>query len=170
MSKKFFHYRNAFKSDHLASADIEELQENNNGKAILTLQKVQYFEGRSVAGRKMDRSLIAFFVQDVKPMVVNATNAKILAKLIGSSNVNTWLDLVLNIELYVADTTMKGQRTTGIRIKATLPTVTKPTITGERFTKLLAALESGKYSQDKAFKTYQFTNDQTKKIKEVCNG
>ena len=92
MEKKFFHYRNAFKSDHLASADIEELQENNKGKAILTLQKVQYFEGRSVAGRKMDRALVAFFAQDVKPMVINATNAKVLAKLIGSSNVNTWID------------------------------------------------------------------------------
>jgi hypothetical protein len=170
MSKDFFHYRNAFKSDHLASADIEELQENNNGKAILTLQKVQYFEGRSVAGRKMDKALVAFFAQDVKPMVINATNAKVLAKLIGSSNVNTWLNLGLNIELYVADTTMKGQRTTGIRIKATLPAIQKPTITDERFTKLVAALESGKYSQDKAFQTYRFTNEQILKIKEVCGG
>ena len=65
---------------------------------------------------------------------------------------------------------MKGQRTTGIRIKATLPAIQKPTITDERFTKLVAALESGKYSQDKAFQTYHFTNEQILKIKEVCGG
>lgn len=167
MSKNFFHYRNAFKSDHLASADIEELQENNNGKAILTLKKVQYFEKRKVAGRTMEKGLVAtFHEKDTKPMIVNSTNSKILANILGTSNVNSWVDLKQPLELYTADTKLG----TGIRFKAQAPPTTKPTITGDRFTKLLAALESGKYSQDKAFKTYQFTNDQTKKIKEVCNG
>ena len=77
--KDFFHYRNAFKSDHLASADIEELQENNKGKAILTLDRVEYFENRKVAGRTKDKGLVAFFKnKDTKPLIINSCNSKVL--------------------------------------------------------------------------------------------
>lgn len=133
MNKKFFHYRNAFKSDHLASADVEELQENNNGLAILTLIKVEYFENRKVAGRTVKKGLVAFFKEkNTKPMIVNSGNSKILAKFIESSNVHDWSDINIRISLYVdPNVKMSGQVVGGIKVRPTMPalaTATKPPI------------------------------------------
>jgi hypothetical protein len=130
-NEKFFHYRNAFKSDHLASADIEELQENNNGIAILTLDKVEYFENRKVAGRKVDKCLIASFKEkNTKPMVVNAHNSNIIRDFIDSSNINEWINLNLKIELYVNyNVSMSGSKVSGIRIRQTLPVIELQPIT-----------------------------------------
>lgn len=121
--KKFFHYRNAFKSDHLASADVEELQENNNGLAILTLSKVEYFENRKVAGRTVKKGLVAFFKEkNTKPMIVNSGNSKILAKFIESSNVHDWSDINIRISLYVdPNVKMSGQVVGGIKVRPTMP-------------------------------------------------
>lgn len=166
-NKPFFHYRNAFKSDHLASADIEELQENNNGKAILTLVKVEYFEKRQVAGRTMDKGLVAFFKEEgIKPMIVNSQNSKILRSFIGTSNINEWVNLNLEIELYVNhNVKLAGAIVGGIRIKTKRPAEkAKPTITGERFETLLEAVGNGSYKVSEAKQTYSFTKEQLKRL------
>jgi len=130
-NNKFFHYRNAFKSDHLASADVEELTENDNGIAILTLDKIEYFENRQVAGRKVDKCLVAFFKEkNTKPMVVNAHNSDIIRGFLGSSNVNEWTNLNLKIELYVNyNVSMAGTKVSGIRIRPVLPIIELQPIT-----------------------------------------
>lgn len=167
-NKPFFHYRNAYKSDHLASADVEELQENNNGIAILTVDRVEYFENRKVAGRKADKGLVAFFKEDgSKPMIVNAYNSKILRKFIGTSNLNEWVNLDLKIELYVnPNVKMGGQVVGGIRIKDTKPKEKKlPKISSTGFDKMLIAIGEGRYTITEAKATYSFTDEQLKKLK-----
>ena len=138
-NSKFFHYRNAFKSDHLASADVEELQENNKGVAILTIDKIEYQENRSVAGRKVPKCLVAFFLEkNTKPMVVNAGNSKVIRSFIGSSNVYDWVDLNLKIELYVdSSVKMKGQIVGGIKIRPSIPEITLPPVNIEEGLKWL---------------------------------
>lgn len=166
--KPFFHYRNAFKSDHLASADVEELQENNNGEAILTVDRVEYFEKRKVAGRTVDKGLVAFFKEkDTKPMIVNSYNSKILRKFIGTSNVNEWTNLNLRIELYVnPNVKMSGQVVGGIRIKDSKPSKKElPSISDDRFEKLLEAIGKGSYTVREAKETYSFTDKQEKRLK-----
>lgn len=171
--KKFFHYRNAFKSDHLASADVEELQENNEGVAILTLIKVEYFEKRMVAGRTKDKGLVAFFKEkDTKPMIVNAHNSAILKRFIGSANVHDWVTLNLPIELYVNHKVKMGSEVVGgIRIKTKQPkpkaiSPTKPKATGKKeispkgFTAALAAVEKGDYTVAQIIKAYILTDEQ----------
>ena len=142
--KEFFHYRNAFKSDHLASADVEELQENNEGVAILTITRIDYFEqkivgnkkigGRMVAGRMKDKGLVAFFSEKgTKPMIVNAKNSKIIAGFIGSKNVHDWKGLNLKIELYVNHKVKLGSEIVqGIRIKPRQPATKLPPLKDEQ--------------------------------------
>lgn len=167
--KKFLSYRNAYKSDHLASSDIEEMIENS-GKAILTLSKVEQLTNHTVAGRTMDIVNIASFKEDVKPLVINATNGAILEGFIGNKNILTWVNLNLKIELYVDESVkMKGVKVGGIRIKKIRPKDTKkelPTITNERLSAAIAQVNAGKYNKETLLKQFSFTADQ----KTILNG
>lgn len=172
-NKKFFHYRNAFKSDHLSSADIEELQENNNGVAILTFSKIQYFENRKVAGRTVDKGLVGFFKEpNTKPMIINSFNSKILHKFIGTSNVNEWDSLDLKVEFYVdSNVKLKGAVVGGIRIKHKQPTVSKEEpksgISPKRFQNALAKIKAGEYSKEKLKEAFVLDANQTEQLNAI---
>jgi Icc-related predicted phosphoesterase len=77
MEKKH-HYRNVFKSDHLGSADLEDLIENGT-PLIFTITHAKQEIGVKVAGKKIDANIV-YFKENIKPMVINATNGKILKK------------------------------------------------------------------------------------------
>jgi hypothetical protein len=76
MSNQKHHYRNVFKSDHLSSADLEDLIENGT-PLIFTISHAKQEIGAKVAGKKIDANII-YFKEAIKPMVVNATNGKII--------------------------------------------------------------------------------------------
>lgn len=115
------HFRKVFKSDHLGSADLEEMIEE--GKSLIfTIAYVNQEYSTKVAGKKIDAN-IAYFKEPIKPMVLNATNSKIVQGLAGGTPwVEDWKNIL--IELYV-DTTvqMKGERVGGVRIKQQAPRV-----------------------------------------------
>lgn len=118
---KVINYRNVHKSDHLGVVDLEEAEENGT-RPIVTIQRVEQFAGNnkvSVAGRKINAN-IAYFVEPVKPLVINATNGAILKGFANSVDINKWAGLV--IELYADKSVqMKGQTVGGIRICKTQP-------------------------------------------------
>ena len=72
------HYRKVFKSDHLGVPDLEDLVEQGQ-KLIFTIREVKQEVNVSVAGRKGNHN-IAYFKEQIKPLVLNATNAKIVKK------------------------------------------------------------------------------------------
>lgn len=134
METKKQHYRNVFKSDHLGSADLEDFIEQ--GKALIfTIKEVKQELGVKVAGKKIDAN-IAYFVEPIKPMVLNATNSKIIKGFTGSSFVQDWKNVL--VALYIDENVqMKGERTQGVRIRPTQPIVNKvkPQFTEANFEK-----------------------------------
>jgi hypothetical protein len=108
------HYRKVFKSDHLGVADLEDLVEAKSS-LIFTVKNVRQEIGVKVAGRKGDHN-IAYFNESIKPLVLNAGNAKIMkgfAK--GSSFVEDWGGIA--IQLYIDPTvSFGGEITGGVRI------------------------------------------------------
>ena len=113
MSEKT-HYRKVFKSDHLGIADLEDFQEEGKG-LVFTISQVRQEIGVAVAGRKGNFN-IAYFIEDIKPLVLNATNSKVLSKISGSVFVQEWVNI--KVELYIkADVKMKGETVGGVRIK-----------------------------------------------------
>ncbi len=126
------HYRNVFKSDHLGIADLEELTEKGF-RLVFTIKEVKQYvltsdknSGVVVAGKRISAN-IAYFKEDIKPMVINATNGKIIRTFAPNNSpmVEDWKGLV--IELYIDPSIkMKGDIVGGIRIKPTKPTLTKP--------------------------------------------
>ena len=113
------HYRNVFKSDHLGSADLEDFIEKGT-KLIFTIKEVRQEKGAKVAGKKIDAN-IAYFVENIKPLFLNATNSKIVKSFTvskehpnGSPFVEEWKNLT--IELYIDENVqMKGEKTQGVR-------------------------------------------------------
>lgn len=121
------HYRKVFKSDHLSSADLEDYQEKGD-KLQFTISHVNQEMGAKVAG-KTGNFNIAYFKEDIKPLVLNATNSKTLKALTGSAFVEDWNGIL--VQLYIdTNVQMMGSTVSGVRISPNSPQ-TKPLITPE---------------------------------------
>jgi len=113
------HYRKVFKSDHLGVADLEDLIEEKKS-LIFTIKNVKQEIGVSVAGRKGNHN-IAYFNEKIKPLVLNATNSKVVKSFNnGSPFVEDWSNTT--IKLYIdSNVKMKGEVVGGVRIEKIQP-------------------------------------------------
>lgn len=120
------HYRKVFKSDHLGVADLEDFKEAGSN-LIFTISHVCQEIGTKVAGRKIDAN-IAYFNEQIKPLVLNATNSKVMQQLSGSCFVENWSNI--KVQLYIDPTAkLKGEVVGGVRINKTPVRTSKPEIT-----------------------------------------
>jgi hypothetical protein len=113
------HYRKVYKSDHLGIADLEDYMEAGSN-LVFTIKCVRQEFNVSVAGRKGNFN-IAYFFEKVKPLVLNATNAKTLSNLCGGTKfVEDWANVP--VQLYIDPSVkMKGEIVGGVRISPQLP-------------------------------------------------
>jgi hypothetical protein len=157
------HFRKVYKSDHLGTADLEEFLED--GKSLIfTISHVKQEYGTKVAGKKIDAN-IAYFKEDIKPLVLNATNSKIVRSFADTPFVEDWKNI--HVELYIDENVkMKGMVVGGVRIKRVQPLLSKKdrSIDGARFDKLLAANKAGKYTTAKAQQAYDLTPEQLRQL------
>ena len=107
------HYRKVFKSDHLGQADLEDFIEQGSN-LVFTIHHVCQEIGAKVAGKKINAN-IAYFQENIKPLVLNATNSKTMRQLTGSSFVEDWSNIA--VQLYIdPNVKMKGDTVGGVRI------------------------------------------------------
>jgi len=120
------HYRKVFKSDHLGLADLEEMQEEGK-RLVFTIKEVKQEYDVPVAGRNGNYN-IAYFVEPIKPLVLNSTNSKTVRSFNNNSSyVEDWANTL--IELYIdPNVKMKGDVVGGVRIRPSQPTLKKPEI------------------------------------------
>jgi hypothetical protein len=127
------HYRKVFKSDHLGVADLEDFIEESR-KLIFTIKQVKQEIGVTVAGRKGNHN-IAYFNESIKPLVLNATNSKVVKSFnfikgtnLPSPFVEDWSNTI--IELYIdPNVKMKGEVVGGVRIRPKQPVTVLPNLT-----------------------------------------
>ena len=120
------HYRKVFKSDHLGVADLEDYKETG-GNLIFTIAHVRQEMGAKVAGKKIDAN-IAYFNESIKPLVLNATNSRVMKDLSGSCFVENWKNIT--VRLYIDPTAkLKGEVVGGVRIDPTKVRAEKPLVT-----------------------------------------
>jgi hypothetical protein len=174
------HYRSVAKSNHLGVADLEELIEE--GKSLIfTIKEVRKELNVSVAGRKGDHN-IAYFVEGIKPLCLNVTNAKRIRSFIkankelGIEAKSPWIEDWKNItiEFYIDENvTMKGEKTGGVRIKTKQPQpkkTGKKTMSPKSFTACLEAVRIGTFTKEQVLSQYTLTNEQENKLKALKNG
>ena len=118
------HYRKAFNSPYLSSADIV-------GPTILTISRVLLEPDKSK--RSKDSFNTAYFVEKeirpgepLKPMILNATNNETLRQLCGGSKfIDDWKDTP--VTLFVDPNVRFGRDTVeGLRISPQAPVTQKP--------------------------------------------
>ncbi len=116
------HYRKAFNSPYLSSADVVE-------PIILTINRVT-LEGDKTKKSK-DQFNTAYFVETeiragekLKPMILNATNSRTMKNLTGSAFIDDWAGT--QISIYVdPHVRMMGENVEGLRISPEKPVTRK---------------------------------------------
>ncbi len=162
------HYRKVFKSDHLGVADLEEYIEKGI-RLVFEIAQVKQEYNVLVAGRKGNFN-IAYFKQTIKdekikPLVLNATNSKIVKKFTGSEFVEDWNNVL--IELYIdTNVKMKGEVVGGVRIRPTQPKKSKPILNEQnpRWEEAKKSVKSGAVTIEGIRKYYDITDEDFKKL------
>lgn len=152
------HYRKVFKSDHLGVADLEEYLEEGK-RLVFTVKEVKQEYNVMVAGRKGNHN-IAYFNEGIKPLVLNATNSKVVRGFCGGSSfVEDWGNIL--IELYIdASVKMKGEVVGGVRIKPTQPSIKKPELTpdSKQWDKAKEAVKAGNATKESISKNWDISD------------
>lgn len=109
-------YRKFMDKNYLGSWDVPD-----DGDLVLTIDKAQRDDVKNERGT--ERKLTLHFVEDYKPMILNATNAKAISEALGSTKVETWSGQ--RVAIYTTKVTAFGGTTDALRIRNYKPKETK---------------------------------------------
>lgn len=164
MDQNKTHYRKAFKSPYLSSADII-------GDTSLTIDKVLLEPDRTK--KTTDNFNTAYFTEreirqgePLKPMILNAVNSKTMYDITGSHFIEDWINV--RIVVYVdKNVRMMGNIVEGLRVKkaAEKPEVTPQNIQKWERAKLVYKRD-GKF--DEVLKHVKMSPENQKKAIEEC--
>lgn len=167
MSDSKTHYRKAFNSPYLSSADIV-------GPTVLTIKCVRL--ERDATKKTKDDFNTAHFVErelrpgePLKPMILNATNSKTMKELCGSPFIDDWKNV--KVMVYVDSNVRFGKETVdGLRISNQAPAQAKKVITRSTPNMWTAAKEA--YKRDGNFDAVlehaELSEENQKAIIEQC--
>lgn len=115
MEKK--HYSKVYKSDYLSSEDLKSYQEMYpDSNMVFVIKDVKQFDQVSVAGRNIAANIV-YFEENIKPLVLNKTNALVLRKFANSGFISEWKGLA--IKLYIDSKVKFGKEVvSGVRISS----------------------------------------------------
>jgi hypothetical protein len=99
----------AFPSNYLKASDL------GGGQPIVTIDRVEF----EAVGREKEMKPIVYFVGKDKGIVLNKTNARNIANLVGSSETDEWSGF--RIKLFATNVEFQGETVEAIRIKAAPP-------------------------------------------------
>ena len=117
------HWKKVFNSDYLGSCDLDN---RNDLKAVIKSVTVKNVKGPD--GKEQERNVATFTDANIKPMILNATNCKLIKKFARSVYINDWNNIP--IQIYVKDDIKAfGEVTEGLRIRPNQPVMSKPNLT-----------------------------------------
>ena len=97
----------AFPSKYLKASDLPE-----EGSQEFTIEKIQIEE----IGRNKEKKPVIYFEEDHKGLVCNKTNARTIAKVLGTEEFEDWTGK--SISLYRAEVDFQGEMVESIRVKS----------------------------------------------------
>ena len=101
-------YRRFMDKNYLGAWDVPD-----EGDLILTIDRAARDDVKNDRGT--ERKLTIHFVEDYKPMILNATNAKAISEALGSTKVETWQGQ--RIAIYTQKVTAFGGTTDALRVR-----------------------------------------------------
>ena len=164
MSENKTHYRKAFNSPYLSSADIV-------GPTILTINRVELRIDETK--KTKDHFNTAYFSERelrpgeiLKPMILNAHNSKVMANLCQSKFIDDWQNV--RVTVYVDSNVRFGRDTVeGLRISQEQPQEVKRELTEEDSATWSRAITSYRDTGNlhKVAKTYSISAENAEKLK-----
>jgi hypothetical protein len=114
------HWKKVFNSDFLGSCDLED---GKDLKAVI--KNVLVKKVKNTDGKEQDRNVAYFTDSAIKPMVLNATNCKVVKKFAKSPYINDWNNIP--VQIYIKDDVRAfGDVTEGLRIRDFQPVMQRP--------------------------------------------
>jgi hypothetical protein len=161
------HFRKAFDSPYLSSADIVE-------PTTLTIKHVRLEPDKTKKTRDLFNT--AYFAEQeirkgekLKPMILNSTNSKIIKQLTNSPFIEDWAGVAITV--YVDPSVRFGKETVeGLRVSPVPPQkrkqATKQTITDDRLQAAIAKIKAGEYTEERLLEQFVLTEEQDKMLLE----
>ena len=116
------HWHKVFLSEYLGACDLED---GKDLKAVI--KSVSIRNVKNTDGKEQERNVASFTDAKIKPMVLNATNCRIMKKFTGSSYINDWNNVP--VQIYVKnDIKAFGELTEGLRLREIQPKMNKPVL------------------------------------------
>jgi hypothetical protein len=157
------HWKKVFNSDYLGSCDLED------GKDLkLVIKNVLIKKVKNTDGKEQERNVAYFTDPKVKPMILNATNCKVIKKFTKTPYINDWVNVP--IQVYVKDDIRAfGDITEGLRIREFQPVTSKPKLTKEMpaYTKVVESLKNKSRGLSDIEKVYDVSDIKDELLREA---
>lgn len=110
------HWKKLQNPDYLGSYALEPGQD-----IIATIKTVNVEKVTGPDGKKEDCTVLHFVEPNIKPMILNATNAKTITKIYKTPYIEDWANRA--IQIYVDEVMAFGSRVEALRIRQFVPSV-----------------------------------------------
>ena len=141
MANNLTHWKKLINPDYLGAYSL-----NKGEDLTLTIDKVVREQVTGIGGKK-EECTIAYFVEPQKPMILNRTNSKMIAKIQGTPYIEEWNKK--RVTIYASTTKLGGEMVECLRIREQKPENTPLRVDDTvNFNKCKAALKNGYTMED----------------------
>jgi hypothetical protein len=146
------HWKKTMNPNYLGAYALEPNQD-----LIVEITEVKTESVMNADGRN-EECLVAH-LKDQKPLIVNKTNAKAIAKVCGSNYIEDWKGK--QIALYISNVKAFGELVEAIRVRTVPPKAkSKRKLNDDDFKKLVKAVSDGSYSLEDALSNFVLNDAQ----------
>lgn len=126
---------------------------------LVTIKKVVREIVTSAGGKKEECTVC--HLEGQKPLILNATNGKTIAKLYGPY-IEDWAGK--SIVLFASTTKFGGEIVECIRIKPQAIASVKKPLSDDRLTKAIESIKSGSFTSERLFAQFELTDEQAERV------
>jgi hypothetical protein len=146
------HWKKTMNPNYLGAYALEP-----NEDLIVEITEVKTESVMNADGRN-EECLVAH-LKDQKPLIVNKTNAKAIAKVAGSNYIEDWKGK--QIALYISNVKAFGELVEAIRVRTVPPKAkSKRKLSDDDFKKLVKAVADGSYNLEDAVANFVLNDSQ----------
>lgn len=153
------HWKSLINPDYIGAYSLGDA-----GDLTVTIDYVQPEEITSTGGKK-EHCTVAHLVGN-KPMILNVTNSKSIAKLYGQF-IEDWAGK--QITIYATTTKMAGEVVECLRVRPKVVVQEKRPLSEKGLVRALAAIKAGTYTTVKLHEEYAITEAQNKTVTEALS-
>ncbi len=153
------HWKRLINPDYIGAYSIPEGED-----LTVKIESVQVEEITGTGGKKEDCTVARLVGQ--KPMILNVTNSKTIAKLYGPF-IEDWQGKL--ITLFASTTRMAGETVECLRIRPQVAERKPKPITDARLDEAIKSIKSGSYTTDKLRTAFVLTEQQEAKLVEALS-